>query len=154
MYSSIESATLSYASIHRAVVHFWWGGGTIVVDYFGSKSGVGGVLTQPLQDVKEEVPPHVVPSTQVEWWVNIWVVEVVVHQPVMGNFTVAVDIPPTRLVWLLDVEDYEVRSTSCCIIFCYINWNNTSYVNVLEPDEDITMTLDWNEKSKRKMRTW
>jgi hypothetical protein len=47
------------------------GGGTIVVDYFASKSGVGGVLTQPLQDVKEEVPPHVVPSTQVEWWVNI-----------------------------------------------------------------------------------
>lgn len=56
------------------------------------KSEVGGVLTQPLQGLKEDTPLRVVPSTKVERQVDTWVVEAVLHQPVMDDFKVLIDI--------------------------------------------------------------
>jgi hypothetical protein len=52
------------------------------------------MLTQPLQYLKKETPSHAVPPTKVNERVNIWVVEVVLHQPVMGGFTILVDVDP------------------------------------------------------------
>lgn len=49
------------------------------------------MLTQPLQSLKKETPSHALPPTKVNERVNIWVVEVVLHQPV-GNFTIPVNI--------------------------------------------------------------
>lgn len=66
-----------------------------MVDYVGSKSEVRGVLTQPLHDMKEEVPPFVVPLTKVEQRVGAHVIEAYLHQQAVSGFTVLVDIPPT-----------------------------------------------------------
>lgn len=63
-------------------------GKTIVVECNGSKSEVGGIATQPLQGLKKETPTHAVPSMKVD----ARVVEVVLHQPVVGDFTTPVDV--------------------------------------------------------------
>lgn len=36
-------------------------GETVVVECINSKSEIGGILTEPLQDLKKETPPHRVP---------------------------------------------------------------------------------------------
>jgi hypothetical protein len=41
--------------------------------------------------VKEEVPPHAVPSTKVERRVDIRVIEVVFHQSIVDGYTIVVE---------------------------------------------------------------
>jgi hypothetical protein len=71
-------------------VHFG-GGETIVVECISFKSEVGGMLTQPLHGLKKETHPLMVSSMKVERRIDMWVI-VVLHQPIMGDFTISVDV--------------------------------------------------------------
>jgi hypothetical protein len=50
------------------------------------------MVIQPLQDFKKEIPSHAVPSTKVERRIDAWVDEVVLYQPVVGDFMILVDV--------------------------------------------------------------
>jgi hypothetical protein len=52
------------------IVAFFVGEETAIVEYTSSKSEIG-VLTQPLQDMKEETPSHAVLSMKVERRVDV-----------------------------------------------------------------------------------
>lgn len=63
-----------------------------VVECIDSRCEVGEKLIQPFQDLKKETPLHVVSSMKVEQRIAIYVIEVVLHQPVMDGFMILVDV--------------------------------------------------------------
>jgi hypothetical protein len=63
-----------------------------VVECIGSRCEVGGKLIQRFQDLKKETPLHVVPLMKVERRIAIYVIEVVLHQPIMDGFMIPVDV--------------------------------------------------------------
>jgi hypothetical protein len=52
------------------------------------------MLIQPIQDLKKENPPQAVPSMKVDQRVDTRVIEVVLHQSIVGGFTISVDVAP------------------------------------------------------------
>lgn len=145
MYSSIESTTLSYASMHRTALHFWWGE-TAAAECIDSKSDVGELLAQPLQDLKKETTSHVVPSMKVEHWIDVWChwKWTCMNRSWRSMYTRCCQGR------LHDVEDSDTTSIACYIIVCCGNSiTASSFMSISELNEGITTTLSLGEMRMR-----
>lgn len=108
------------------------------------------MLTQPLQYLKKETPSHAVPPTKVNERVNIWVVEVVLHQPVMGCFVVL------TYVALMLRPSCPGRgrfggnlSSSSILVCCNSSITSSSIISMSKLDEDISTMVYSNEMRMR-----
>jgi hypothetical protein len=70
------------------------GGETTAGECIGSKSEVAGVLTLALQRCEGICFSNVASLMKVERWIDTHVVKVVLHQPIVGGYTVTIDVSP------------------------------------------------------------
>jgi hypothetical protein len=68
------------------------GGEIVTIECVNFKSEIAAIFTKHLQDFKKDTFLHPIPSTEVKQRIDALVIEVVLHQPVMGNFMMSVDI--------------------------------------------------------------
>jgi hypothetical protein len=79
--------------MRMAVCIFGWGQ-TIAVECISSKSEVGKILIKLVQDLNKDTFLHVVLLIIVERRIDTQVVEIVLHQPIVGGFMILVDVAP------------------------------------------------------------